>query len=342
MKNFYRTTSVILATIWVLGFSGVALSQTRVKTQTLEQVNISLIQSAPAEVVSLQQATIASQLAAIINSIPVKVGDRVSENQILGMLDCTDSELALQQSNADLEALIASRELAVKQLARLNQLSKSNNASEETINQREAELRSVTARIKSQKIGINIAQRQVDKCQLTAPYAGVITDIHLEEGNFATAGSNIISLTNTENIELQARISYSELEEIVASSEIRFQFQDSSYDVKIRSIVDVIDPTSQTQIMRLVFSNESPLAGSVGRLQWKIQGMIVPSALIVNRNQQRGIFIVHKNGDANTAKFIAVDESNPGQPAFVDLGKHTQIITEGRFSLKDGDKVIID
>ncbi len=323
-------------------------AEIRVQAQPLEQLTIKITRSAPAQVLSLRQATVASQLTTTISELPVKVGDTVTKDQLVARLDCTDHQLTLEQAKAELDVLAATRELASKQLARLNQLSKSNNASEEAINQKQSELNSVTARIKSRNISIHIARRQVGKCDITAPFPGVITGVHSEAGNFVTPGSGIISLTDTKSIELEGRLNHSELEQVTASPSLLFEREDEIYPVTVRSALTVVDSASQSRVVRLRFTGTRPLAGSIGRLRWSLPGNILPASLTVERNGQRGLFIVDDSDNADdsnnhkTARFIPLPEANPGQPVVVDLPKTTRIVTDGRFALTDGATITVD
>ncbi len=314
----------------------------RVQAQPLEQLTIKITRSAPAQALSLRQSTVASQLTTTVSELPLKTGDRVVENQLVARLDCIDNLLTLEQAKAKLDVLAATRELASKQLSRLNQLRKSNNASEEAINQKQSQLNSVTARIKSQNIGIDIARRQVGKCDITAPFPGIITEIHSEVGNFVTPGGKIISLTDTESIELEAHLNHSELEQVMASPALAFEHGNEMYPVTVRSALTVMDSTSQSRTVRLSFTGAIPLAGAIGRLRWSLSGDILPASLTVERDGRRGLFIVDDSNSDLTARFIPVAEANPGQPVVVDLPKTTLMVTDGRFALTDGAIIIVD
>ncbi len=325
-----------------LTHAAVTCADIRVQAQPLEQLKIKITRSAPAQALSLRQSTVASQLTTTVSELPLKVGDMVVKNQLVARLDCIDNQLTLEQEKAELDVLSASKVLASKQLSRLNQLRKSNNASEEAINQKQSELNSVKARINSQNISINIARRQIEKCKITAPFSGVITEIHSEVGNFVTPGGKIISLTDTESIELETQLSHTELSQVAASPSLTFKYQNQVYPVTIRSTLTVVDASSQSRIVRLSFSDRTPLAGTVGRLRWSLPGDIVPDSLILERNGKRGLFIVDDSDTDRTARFIPVANANPGQPVAVDLPGDTLLVTEGRFALTDGTRIIVD
>ena len=108
-------------------------AQTRVTTQYLDDITIEVQRSVPADVISLGEATVASQISSTVETLPLLVGDRVAQGELISTLDCTDNELLLAQAKAEIAALAANRELASRQLARLDKLRISNNASEEEI-----------------------------------------------------------------------------------------------------------------------------------------------------------------------------------------------------------------
>lgn len=340
-----NTPRLLVAGILSAAFlsSGVTFAQTRIQATPLEELVIIVERSVPAEVISLREAVISSQLTSTVVDIPFLVGDVVSQNLVIAELECIDNELSLEQARAELAALSANRVLAKQQLDRLNKLRQSNNASEEEINQKQAELNVVTARIKAQNIAINIAERQVDKCAIRAPFSGVITEIHSEQGNFVTPGSAILSIVDTKNIELSARVSNSELEQILESENLGFEYNQTIYPLAVRTTLNVLDNTSQTREMRLRFPESVPLAGAIGRLQWTLSGNILPPSLVVNRNGEAGIFIVDQSDSSNlTAHFHAVPDTRPGQPVSVDMDPDTLIVVEGRLNLLDGEAVQID
>ena len=336
--SFVTSISLVIC----LGVS-TAWAQTNVKSQPLRELLITVSRSVPAEVLSLRESTISSELTTTIVELPLLVGDRVTTGDMISRLDCTDNELGLQQSRADLGVLSANQLWARQQLDRLERLKRSNNASEDEINQKQSELNAVNAQIKSQNSAIGIAQRQVDKCQVRAPFSGVVTDIHSQVGSFVTSGSPIVSIIDTNNIELSARVSASEFDQAIQSDQLLFLYQQQTFPVSVRTTLGLIDPTSQTRLMRLNFTEKQPLPGSNGRLQWMLPGNILPASMIVSRDEESGIFIVDQDPDSKpSARFIALPGVKQGQPARVDLDLDTLVITDGRFGLTDGDLIVVE
>ena len=342
MRKSFAT--FITVSVFLSGWSwSPVYAAVRVQAQTLSQLKISVLRSVPAEVISLHQATISAQLNGTVVALPLLVGDVLEPGQLIAKLDCTDRLLTHRQAEAELSALSASRTLAKQQLQRLNKLHQSNNAAEQQLNQRQEQLNVVNARIKAQSIAIDITQRQIDKCTIQSPFGGTVTQIHSAVGNFVSLGNAIVSLVDTEHIELNAQVGYADIEQIKSAPTLSFLFQNQVYPLTIRATLTVIDRLTQSQQTRFTFPQAKPLVGSSGRLQWGLPGITLPATVVVTRNQQIGLFVVDNTDTDNpVARFVAIPEAKQGQPVAVDLDPASLIVTAGRFQLTDGDNVIIE
>ena len=89
--------------------------------------------------------------------------------------------------------------------------------------------------------------------------------------------------------------------------------------------------------MRLVFDDQSALPGAAGKLVWKDPRPHIPGTLLLRREDELGVFIVNDGH----AKFIPVPSAQAGRASPADLPKTANIVTEGRYALKDGDVVVI-
>lgn len=356
--------AVILA--WTAGWAVPIQAQIRITSQPLDELQIEVKRSVPANVISLREATVASQITATILTLPLLVGEYVQAGDEVSTLDCADNVLRLSLEKADIAALVANQALAVAQLQRLQKLELTDNISADAISQKQSELEVVRARVDAQNITIQSAQRGVDKCSIRSPFAGVVTEIHSEVGNFVNPGSAIISIVDVENVELSARVSHEEIEQINAiqkrgkTPRLQFSYLGQNFPVAVRTVLQVVDAVAQNQQMRLVFSESSAPPGASGRLLWSLSGRIIPASLVVVRNHQSGVFIVvgvGENAPENTpentpenapesvtasAKFVAIDGARPGQPVALDMPADTLIIVDGRYSVEHGDSVVMN
>lgn len=316
------------------------LEPVRVRVAPLAEIAIPVTRSVPATVVSLQTAVVASELAARVTEMPVVPGDVVATGVLLARLDCRDSRLALDSARSRLAALRAREELARQQLERLNKLLRNRNASEEQVDQRQAELDIVNAETATQDIAVNIAQQKVQRCDIRAPFPGLVTDTPGQPGNYLAPGSPVASLVNLDRVELKADLLESQVAELSSSSPV-FEFGDRSWPLRIRSIFPVVDAATQTREVRFVFTSGKPPPGANGRLRWRLSGLTVPAAFVVERDGKGGVFSASTRGQT-TVTFLPLVNARPGQPVTTDLPADTLIVTDGRFGLMPGQNILTE
>ena len=73
-------------------------------------------------------------------------------------------------------------------------------------------------------------------------------------------------------------------------------------------------------------------------MQWPLAGQNIPDRLLVLRSGEYGIFVISKD-ESDRVSFLPLKNAKPGKPVRVDLPANTMVVTEGRFSLSDNDKV---
>ena len=309
----------------------------RVRVAPLAEIAIPITRSVPGTVVSLQTAVVASELAARVTEMPVVPGDVVDAGVLLARLDCRDSKLALESARTQLAALRARQNLATQQLERLNKLLQNRNASEEQVSQRQAELDIVNAEIATQNIAIGIAGQQVERCDIRAPFPGLVTATPGQPGNYLGPGSPVASLINLDRVELKAELLESQVAELSSSSPL-FEFGGRSWPLRVRSIFPVVDAATQTREIRFVFTSGKPPPGANGRLRWRLTGHTVPAAYVVERNGVAGVFSASIRGQTQVT-FLPLTNARPGQPVTTDLPGDTLIVTDGRFGLMPGQEI---
>ena len=293
----------------------------RVTTQALGELTFFPAYSAPARVISLNQSRISARLNARIDSIRVRVGDRVKKNDVLVELDCSDATL-------NRTAAQSRRDLAQREFNRLSKLKKANVTTEQNLNAAEADLSQA-------RVAWRQAQLQVSRCEVKAPYTGIVTARTASEGELASPGTPLLSLTDTESLEVVAEISPADSKTLARASKTLYEWNNSKYPVSIRSLSPVINPDNRNREIRLLFDRQKALAGSAGRIHWQSTVAHVPADLLLERSDSLGVFI----NNQGIARFHTIADAQAGQPTVIDLPSDTPIVVEGRFGLQDGDRL---
>ncbi|MCI0507200.1 MAG: efflux RND transporter periplasmic adaptor subunit [Gammaproteobacteria bacterium] len=323
----------------VSGFTAAApLNARSVEARDLKSIAIYPQYKAPATVIALNESQLSAEISAIVESIPVVVGQQVNRKEVLVTLRKKDFELALQREEAELKALEARIEFAQYQLQRAQQLKDQQAVSEELLKQRETDLAVLQSERQSRQVSLQQARHNLTKCNIVAPYNAVITEKIASVGELANPGTPLLRIVDAQQREVTAKLQSYQIASLQQAVELYFQDRSNNYSLHLRDVLPVIDPIARTQEVRLTFNDAKTLVGVAGELIWKNRQPHLPPEVLVQREGSLGIFVVTAD---QRAKFVVLEDAAEGRPAFVALPLNTQIVTKGGFQLHDGDNVSI-
>ncbi|MCO7223563.1 efflux RND transporter periplasmic adaptor subunit [Pleionea sp. CnH1-48] len=300
--------------------------------------------SAPAKVVALNHSVIPAELSANIVDIKVRVGDRVDKGQTLALLDCRDSTFAHSQRQAQLEQTQNNLQFNLRELQRAEKLAKQRNLGEAELDRRTIQAENSESQKQSQQAALQQAELNLSRCQITAPFEGVVTQRQANVGERVNPGQAVIRLLQSNQEEISARIALSDETSFQQANQYWLTSNDTDYPLTLRHFLPVIENGTQSREARFTFqapsSSEQKAAyvGSTGRVFWQSSAPFLPSQFLQQRNGKNGIF-VFKGG---VAFFQEIEESEEGRPIPIhNLAEDTQIIFSGYHGLTDGQPVMV-
>ncbi len=308
-----------------------------VRTEALGDVLVEFERRAPAEVSALNEATIAAEVAAVVLSVHADVGLAVDKGDLLLELNPVDYQLNLKQAEANLASSRARLSQAEARLKRARTLGDKQYISADELLERETEAMVFSAQIQADEVAVSIARRNLEKCNLFAPFDGVVGTRMAQVGNFVRHGDPLIAVTQVDRFELNAEIPDAQADEITATDVIRFESRGQSWPVELLRLSPVINSQGRTRQARFAFSTDAPPVGRSGELVWKVGNGMLPSNLVSRRDDVLGVFIL----DSGKARFEPLPDAQEGRPAAVSFPPGTRVITLGRERLQDGALVTV-
>lgn len=308
-----------------------------VKVNTLSEIATYPKRSAPATVISLNETTVSAELSAQIVKLDIYVGDTVKKGQTIANLDCRDYELARREAIANNKALDARITLAQKRLQRTQQLREKQTVAEEILDERESELSVNQADKAALRASVEQARIRESRCNIKAPFSGVVIERHASVGEYATPGTALVTIIDTTNTEVSAQLYSSDAETLNEQKNISFREANKDYALQVKHVLPLINSQTRNREVRLGFIDTTAIIGTAGLLIWQDNRAHVAPQLLVKRKGQFGIFYVENN----VARFLIIPDAQAGQSNPVILAPESLIITEGQYSLEDGKRVEI-
>jgi RND family efflux transporter MFP subunit len=314
-----------------------ASGQVPVTIKTLQEVGIFPVYSAPATVISLNDAQVSAEVAGVVIGIPVQVGDSVDAGDIIAKLDCQSYVFETQQAQALLNSARAAAEFARFQADNARQLQQSRSISAEMLNERQTQAKKADAEVDHLAAGLKVAERRVEKCTIRAPFKAVIIERKASIGEMLAPGSVVMRLLDRDRLEVSGRIQEQDLARLQAAENIRFVSGQQVYPLRVRATIPFVDSRIRSYQVRFSFTGARAAPGEAGRVEWVSARPSLPSDLLVRRGEALGVFIAEREH----ARFQVIPNAQEGQPAEPNLSSESPVIIDGRFRLMDGDAIRI-
>lgn len=314
-------------------------ASTLVSTETASELLMNPTRSSPAVVISLNKGNIPAQTSGVISKLLVNVGDTVNKGETIAVVDCVNNIFkqkaeAAKFSRAQTQLLFNKRELK-----RGKKLVQQKNIGEAELDRISIAVDNARSEYNAQQAALDIAVLNVERCNVKSPYLGVVTKRIASVGAMIEYGKPVVEMIETTGLEVSAKIANSDQASFNAAKSYVIDTGGKQYNVSLRALLPVIENNARSREARFIFTNETALAGSTGRLRWQSPIAYLPAHLLQKRNGKRGYFVVENQGGKNIAKFIEVTSAEEGRPLLFSQDQNINVVTDGRHNLNDGDEV---
>lgn len=140
------------------------------------------------------ESKLSFRVSGTVESLNVKMGDRVSQNQVIARLEDKDYELQVQDVRASLNQAQAQARSATANYERVRGLYENNNISIAELDGARAQAESARAQVESLSKKLELAQARLSYTVLQAPIAGDIAAVNVEANENVGAGTTIAVL----------------------------------------------------------------------------------------------------------------------------------------------------
>jgi RND family efflux transporter MFP subunit len=280
-------------------------------------------------VISRHDAQIAAETDGRITWV-AEVGARIGNEQPIAIIDDTDLQLDLRDSNAQLESLHAQKRYQENNLRRLQELTASNNASVNQLDEAQSMLDMTVQEIRRAEVAVAQIQRRIDQTRVLAPFPGVVVERMIQVGEFVNRGSPVARLVDTENREIRAQAPLAVSSFIREGLEVSVKHGDRQSLSPVKRVIPVGDERSRMFEVRIAAEDPAWVIGSPVRVALPNSDprelVAIPRDALVLRGSE--MFILRVTTD-NTVEKVTVDTG-------IGLGKLVEIIGD----VSDGDRVV--
>jgi RND family efflux transporter MFP subunit len=172
----------------------------------------------------------------LVTTVLVRDNQTVREGQVLFVIDRPRYELALRQA----ETAIANDETLLAQARRESQRNRSLGSlvTTEQVEEGEAKVRELSAQLQGAIVQLDTARLNLERTTVRATVNGIVTNVELQPGDYATAGHQVLALVDTDAIYVDGYFEETKLPQIRVGDRARVHLM--GLDTDLRGTVESI------------------------------------------------------------------------------------------------------
>lgn len=306
----------------------------------------------------------APKISGRLESVSVKLGDRVAKGQQLARIEDSEiaeqvkqTEAALDVANATVRQREADLRFAATNLDRTRNLWERQLVSRQTLDDAESRQQAATAQLDLARAQLAQSQARVEELRINlantiiaSPVTGYVAKRMLDPGAWVTPNTSFIAVVDISTVRLVANVIEKDLRRVSAGMAAGVQvdaYPGERFAGRVARVAPVLDPATRTAQIEVEISNaQSRLKpGMYAKVQFTVErrdkALVVPANAVVDYNGQHGVFVPDQG---NTAKFLAI-ETGIEQQDFVEvaagLNEGERIVTTGAGALREGDQILL-
>ena len=276
------------------------------------------------------EVTLEAKVSGRIEKLPVEVGARVSQGDLIAALDVREIQAQLAQAGA-------AEKTAERALARYGPLRKQEAGTQ-------AEYDAVEARQRIAAAAVDQARSMLGYARITAPLDGVVTRKLAEVGDLAAPGRPIITLEEVGRYRLEADVPEALVDRLHLDDTlaVRLASRTEPLEGKVIELAPAADPGSHTFRVKIALPTVPGLrSGQFGRAFVPLAGapsLQVPTSAVQQRGQLEMVFVVTNN--IARMRLVKTGRQGDGRVEILSgLAAGEVIVVKGATRLRDGQPV---
>lgn len=289
-----------------------------------------------------QRATVTARAHGRIERLFVEEGETVAAGQVLAQLEDEEQVIARERATSQLETV-------EREFERVERLFRQELVAEEAFETKRRELDDA-------KQAKALADLELSRTRIEAPFAGVVLERHLDVGNTVSDGTPVYSLADTGRLRADVNVPERHVAELAAGQNVRLQADATSraFDAEIERIAPAVDAETGTVKVTLRVAGDSGLRpGSFVRVDVvtdeKADALVVPRSALVAEGRRWSVYRVGADGDKAEQVEVRLGYENgdrvevlPAAGAATGLAVGDRVVVAGAGGLTDGAAIEVE
>ncbi len=284
---------------------------------------------------AVHQSTISAQTKGQIEEILFDVDDFVEKGQVIIRLKSKEQQAGLNEAQAAVTEAAARLEEARQEQERMAKIYAKKLVARAALDRADAALKAAVARHAAAKAALAKSQEQMEYTLVRAPYAGIVTERHVEVGEIANPGQKLMTGISLDQLRVNVDVPQSLIEAVREHRKGSIQLPDDSWiDAEKLTIFPYAHHGSNTFKVRLDLPAGTPhlFPGMYVKCAFTVgshKALLIPQQAVVYRGEVTGAYVLAPDGRI-TLRYLRIGQT--GADGMVEI----------LAGLKEGEQVALD
>jgi len=284
---------------------------------------------------AIQKTTVSAQISGQVEEVLFDVDDYVEKGKVIVRLNDKQPAAGLKQAQAELKEANARQKEAQDEYERVKGVFAKQAVSEKAMDAAEAAKNAAQAKLEAALAGLEQAREQLEYTRVRAPYSGIVTERHIEVGETAQPGKQLMSGLSLEQLRVNIDVPQIMINAIRESGDVYIEAPDDKVvPVSDKTVSHFADPASHTFRVRLDLKGDDLwlFPGMFVKVVFQIGQrpvLAVPAESVVRRSEVTAVYVISAEGK------ISMRAIRQGR----NLADGNTIVLAG---LMEGERVAID
>ena len=338
-----------------------------VETAQVKRADMSNEVTVVGNLIGLQTVEAGPKVAGRLETVTVRLGDRVSRGQTIATVEDREIQEQVKQAKASYDvsaATIRQREADLK-LAQTN-LDRSRNLYErqlipkQTFDDTDSRYQAAVAQLDLARAQFAQAQARLEELKInlsntniTSPVSGFVGKRVLDPGAWVTPNAPFISVVDIGIVRLVVNIVEKDIRRITPGMAANVEvdaYPGEKFAGRVAHIAPVLDPATRTgQIeVEIANSNFRLKPGMYAKVAFTVDkkenALVIPTTALVDVGGSRGVFTANATEQGQVASFKKIDVGIVNQElaeVTAGLSEGDHIVTTGAAALREGDRILM-
>jgi RND family efflux transporter MFP subunit len=283
-----------------------------------------------------------------VDERPVDIGDEVEAGQVLARLDPRPLENQLKAAQASVREVRAHLGRAYRDRRRTYDLSKAEVTSSAQLDEATSSVRALRAGRLQASAQLDEAKRMLEEATMRAPFAGTVSEVLIEPGEFATPGRPVIILSGGGGLEVEVEVPESEIHHIERGSSVEVDFPLAGKEGIEGSVKQVGRTTARVgrvfPVVVRLHEPEGVVPGMAAEVSFAIQrdrGLSVPVAAVINPGGQHPAVFRVVDGRVERVDVEVLELVDDRVTVVGGLEPDDRVVVGGHGGLVEGERVLV-